>query len=119
MRKRSARRAMPAWANEDEDLDPLRGVANLFDLAMVFGLALLAALVTAMSPALLDPSREIMTVIDPGTPQMEIIHKKGSKLERYRSSKQRAQGDGQKLGTAYKLESGEVVYVPADGEAQP
>lgn len=116
MRRKLGSRPLPVWANEGDGLDPMRGVANLFDLAMVFALALMVALVLSLSPSLLDPSAEVVTVVNPGTPQMEMIHKKGSKLERYRSSKQRAKGDGTKLGTAYRLDNGEVVYVPASGE---
>ncbi|MFW5894115.1 MAG: DUF2149 domain-containing protein [Verrucomicrobiota bacterium] len=43
---------------------------------------------------------------------MEIIRKKGRKLERYRVSTKQLGGEGEKLGTAYRLKSDEVVYIP-------
>jgi hypothetical protein len=45
---------------------------------------------------------------------MEIITKKGEKIERYRASQESAdgRGNGKRIGTAYQLESGEVIYVP-------
>ena len=49
---------------------------------------------------------------NPGTPQMEVIHKKGVKVDRYRVSRDVASGEGERLGTAYRLPSGEVIYVP-------
>ena len=40
----------------DDDEDPLNGVANLFDAAMVFAVALLVAILMAHNmPELLDP----------------------------------------------------------------
>ena len=43
---------------------------------------------------------------------MEIIRKKGIKLERYHISDREAGGEGQRLGICYQLADGEVVYVP-------
>lgn len=43
---------------------------------------------------------------------MEIIKKKGLKIEKYRATSLELGGEGEKLGTAYRLKSGEVVYVP-------
>lgn len=47
---------------------------------------------------------------------MEIIKRKGLKIEKYRATSEKLGGEGQKLGTAYRLKSGEVVYVPEDHE---
>jgi len=43
---------------------------------------------------------------------MEIIRRKGRKLEHYRITPRTLGGEGQRLGTAYRLKTGEVVYVP-------
>jgi hypothetical protein len=108
---RRRQRPLPSWASED--LDPLQGVANLFDLALVLIVGLLAALIASTGmPQLLDPSRDVVAVVDPGTPQMELIERKGKKVTRYKISKDQASGEGTRLGTAYKLENGEVIYVP-------
>ena len=79
--------------------DPLSGVANLFDTAMAFALGFLS-------------EQEVSPVKNPGQPNMEIIRKKGVKLEKYRMTLKTLGGEGVKLGTAYRLKSGEVVYVP-------
>ena len=43
---------------------------------------------------------------------MEMIVKRGERIERLRASEERGAGRGQRLGVAYRLESGEVIYVP-------
>jgi len=93
--------------------DPLTSVANLFDVAMVFAVALLLALVMRFQlPELISEKQDITILKNPGKPNMEIIRRKGKKLEHYRMTKQSLGGEGEKLGTAYRLTSGEVVYVP-------
>ena len=54
-------------------------------------------------------------VKNPGKENMEIITKKGQKIERYTPSKNQSRTDGsrgKKVGVAYELENGEVIYVP-------
>ncbi len=105
---------------ETSDDDPLSGVANLFDVAIVFAVALLLALVTYYSlPELLSEQNEVTLVKNPGQPDMEIIKKKGTKLEKYRITRKTLGGDGVKLGTAYRLKTGEVVYVPESASEKP
>ncbi len=97
------------------DDDPLASVANLFDVAMVFAVALLLALVAHRQlPELLPGQDEVTVLKNPGKSNMEIIHRKGKKLEHYRMSQQTLGGEGEKLGTAYRLKTGEVVYVPEE-----
>lgn len=100
--------------DEQEGDDPLSSVANLFDVAMVFAVALMMALTIRLQslPAALMPDAEVTAIKEPGSPVMEILHRKGVELERYRISEQTFGGDGEKLGTAYRLKTGEVVYVP-------
>ena len=43
---------------------------------------------------------------------MEIITKKGNKIKAMKVTKQKAEGRGERLGIAYKLEDGTMVYVP-------
>lgn len=95
------------------DDDPLSSIANLFDVAMVFAVALLLAL-TARQPLreLMTADEDLTVLKNPGAPDMEIIRKQGEKLEHYRASEQSVGGDGERLGTAYRLSTGEVVYVP-------
>lgn len=78
------------WTAED---DPLAGMANMFDLWVVFAVALLLALAGRASRR------------DAPTEQM-------LKLDRFTVGDDRLTGAGERLGTAYRLQSGEVVYVP-------
>lgn len=90
-------------------------VANLFDVAMVFAVALILAMFTALSvPELLTSEDEITIVRSAGRPDMEIIIKKGVEIERYRMTDEYIGGNGRRLGVAYLLPNGEVVYVPED-----
>lgn len=95
--------------------DPLVGVVNLFDASMVLVVALLLALAGADSLAEIAArmsQKDITIVTNPGKPDMEMIVKRGERMEKLKSSELRGAGRGTRLGVAYRLESGEVVYVP-------
>ncbi len=94
----SSRPARRAWRRllADPPEDPLAGLANLFDAGMVFALALVVALVTALG------ARSEGLRVDPDAPR----------LERYRASTREAGGEATRLGTAYRLRNGDVIYVP-------
>lgn len=96
------------WETALDD-DPLAGLVNLFDLWMVFSIALLLALVNYFRlPELL--SRESSTTSN--NPAVESLRQQTHKLDHFRESHDQLTGEGQRLGTAYRLKSGEVVYVP-------
>ena len=82
---------------------------------MVLVVALILALVGGASiadvAARMSP-QDITIVTNPGQPDMEMIVKRGKRIERLRSSDERGEGRGERLGVAYRLESGEVIYVP-------
>ena len=91
--------------HSDSDSDPMGTVANLFDVAMVFAVALMVALV----------SRFNMTEMkNPGKENMKIITKEGQEIKKYTPSEdQKTSGKrGKKVGVAYQLENGEIIYVP-------
>ena len=44
-----------------------------------------------------------------------IIVKKNNKVTRYKSEKGTGKGKGERVGVAYRLESGEIIYVPDSG----
>ncbi len=116
--KRSQKRYRKFITTPDED--PLGGVANLFDVAMVFAVALILALFNALQvPELLTSPDEVTIVKNPGKPDMEIIKKKGVKLEKYKMTQEAMQGQGHRMGICYRLANGEVVYVPEPGDLRP
>lgn len=92
--------------------DPLEGVANLFDLGVVFALGFMVAMLAHLGLSEVLSQQDITLVKNPGTKQMEIIRKQGPKIEHYRVSHDQIGGEGERLGVAYRLKSGEVVYVP-------
>lgn len=101
---------------EESEHNPLSGVANLFDVAMVFAVALLIALVMSYHlPEMLDPDASMTVVKNPGEPGMKIIVKDGVTIEVMNMTENIAGGAGEELGTAYKLANGKVIYVPANG----
>ncbi len=108
-----ARKSRRLIANHDEH-DPLSVLTNLFDVAMVFAVALMVALVSHFNMTELFSKEDFTMVKNPGTKQMEIITKKGEKIESYKSSDQtNASGSkGKRVGTAYQLENGEIIYIP-------
>ncbi|MDR0603591.1 MAG: DUF2149 domain-containing protein [Bacteroidales bacterium] len=97
-----------------EDNDPMSLVSNLFDVAMVFAVALMVALVTKFNMTEVFSQEDYTIVKNPGTDKMEIITKKGEKITKYSASEeQKSTGQkGRKVGVAYELETGEIIYVP-------
>ncbi len=98
---------------DDDEEDPLGGVANLFDAAMVFAVALLVALVVSYNvPELLDADASVTIVKNPGDPNMQVIIKDKETIKVMNMTEQIMGGQGSKIGTAYRLETGEVIYMP-------
>ena len=97
-----------------DDGDPLSVVVNLFDVAMVFAVALMVAMVMHMNMTEVFSQEDFTIVKNPGKDNMEIIQKKGRQIETYKATGQTQQGGtrGRRLGTAYQLEDGQIIYVP-------
>jgi hypothetical protein len=95
--------------------DPIAGVANLFDASIVFIVSMMIALFMAYNMMdLLDPNSEVTMVKKNANGEMEIITKKGKEIKASRVTDEKLSGRGERLGTAYKLPDGKIVYVPAD-----
>jgi hypothetical protein len=93
--------------------DPMSGVANLFDIGLVFIVGLIVTLFTAYHlQDLFSEKSEITLLKKSKNQEMQIITKKGKKIKAVKVSKQKAEGRGERLGVAYKLENGSMVYVP-------
>jgi hypothetical protein len=103
---------------EGDDGDPLVSMINLFDVSMALVVALILAAAGGGNLAEITAhmsQHDVTIVTNPGQPDMEMIVKRGRKIERLRATGEQGWGRGQRLGTAYRLESGEVVYVPESG----
>ncbi|WP_091853843.1 DUF2149 domain-containing protein [Prevotella communis] len=100
---------------EAEDDDPMSVVSNLFDVAMVFALALMVALVSRYNMTEMFSQEDFTMVKNPGKDNMEIITKEGQEINRYTPSDDQSNADGTKgkrVGVAYELDNGEIIYVP-------
>ena len=103
------------YLGDDGDMDPMSVVSNLFDVAMVFAVALMVALVTRFNMTEMFSQQDFTMVKNPGKENMEIITKEGERINRYTPSDDQSTSDsprGRRVGTAYELENGEVVYIP-------
>ncbi|MDO4715797.1 MAG: DUF2149 domain-containing protein [Bacteroidales bacterium] len=99
----------------EHEVDILASVANLFDVAMVFAVALMVALVSRYQMTEVFSQNDFTMVKNPGKDNMEIITKEGQKIERYTPSNDNTSANGnrgKRVGTAYELANGEVIYVP-------
>ncbi len=75
---------------------------------------LVAALLIIIARNPLNPfsSDDVAVIKNPNTPQMEMLVKKGEKIERYTASEAIGQGEGSRAGVAYRLKDGSFIYVP-------
>lgn len=104
-------------SHSGEDDDPMSVVSNLFDVAMVFAVALMVALVTRYSMTEMFSNEDFTMVKNPGKDDMVIITKEGEKINRYTPSEDQSSksgNKGKKVGIAYELENGEIIYVPEE-----
>ncbi|GHV57894.1 hypothetical protein FACS1894182_08010 [Bacteroidia bacterium] len=98
---------------KEEDTDPLSVIVNLFDVAMVFAVALMVAMVMNMNMGEFFSQEDFTIVKNPGKENMEIITKEGNKINKYTPSEEQSSGKkGKRVGVAYELENGEIIYVP-------
>lgn len=96
--------------------DPMTGVANLFDASLAFIVALLIVLFAAAGVLdLFDPNAEFTMLKRHDDGRIELITKTAEEIEVQEVTDTELEGRGVRLGTAYRLEDGSVVYVP-EGE---
>ena len=114
MRRRNNRYNRYSNIFDGEDHDPMSNMANLFDVAMVFAVALMVALVVHMKMTEFLTEKDVTFVKNAGKKDMEIIVKKKNKITRYKAQKNNKSknGKGRRVGIAYQLDSGDIIYVP-------
>ena len=103
-------RKLPRFRRRDQD--PMSGIANLFDAAMVFAVALMVAMTAFFKMTDLLTQKDETIIKNPGKQNREIIVKKGKKIEKYKANGKKGRGKGKRIGIAYQLENGDVIYVP-------
>lgn len=101
------------------DDDPMTGVANLFDIGLVFIVGLLMTLFGAYHlQDLFDQTSKMTIVKQHESGEMEIIVKEGTRLTATKVTREAAKGMGNRLGVAYRLKDGSMVYVPDEKEGR-
>jgi hypothetical protein len=107
---------------EPAEEDPLAGVANLFDASIVFIVGLMITLFSVYNMGdLMSAESEITMVKTDASGQQEIVVKKGQTITAYKLSGESGRGNGERLGAAYRLANGQIIYVPdtEDGAKEP
>lgn len=99
-------RKMREWETAEEE-DPSAGMLNLFDLWIVFSVSLLLALVGALHAQASAPDASASAA-----PAREKLAEAFKKATHFRPTQSPLTGNGMRLGVAYQLGNGEVVYVP-------
>lgn len=103
-------------SRQDRNGDPLDGVINLFDVAIVLAVGFLLATLTGLGVSDLLTGKDMTIVTNPGTDQMQVIVRSGDTIERLDlEAGQQVTGVGTLLGSFYRLADGTTVYVPAAG----
>ena len=87
----SRRRHRGGFLGED-DGDPLSVVVNLFDVAMVFAVSLMVAMVMHMNMTEVFGKEDYTIVKNPGKDNMEIITKEGKEINTYKALGESATG---------------------------
>jgi len=96
--------------DEDEALNPMLSVANLVDVFLV----VIAALLITIAQNPLNPftADDVTVIKNAGKANMEMVIKKGEKIEHYKSNGEIGQGEGARAGVAYRMKDGSMIYVP-------
>ena len=100
----------------DRNGDPLDGVVNLFDVAIVLAVAFLLAALTGIGLSGILTSKNVTIVTNPGQSDMQVITKKGTQITKLNlKAGQQVSGVGTLIGQFYRLPDGTTVYVPSGG----
>lgn len=105
----------PSKLRAGEEDDPLSVIVNLFDVAMVFAVSLMVAIVLHLNMSEFFGEEDFTVVKNPGQEDMEIITKEGKEIKRYTPKEEQSDGTqkkGKRVGVAYQLENGEIIYIP-------
>jgi len=103
---------MPAQSEAD---DPMNSIANLLDIFLVFIVAMLISFLSAYQlQDLLAQDSNVTVMKETADGEITIVTKQAEKIEAVKITKSEAEGKGVRLGVAYKLEDGSMVYLPDD-----
>jgi hypothetical protein len=87
-------------------------MGNLFDIALLIGIGLLVMALSSFGLNDLLTKTDTTIVKNPGKPNMEIVTRKGGKITRLKQTGKQVEGPGTPVGTVYRLQTGEMIWVP-------
>jgi hypothetical protein len=93
---------------------PMATMGNyLFDVALVLGVGLFLMALNSFGLGDLISKNDLTVVMNPGTRNIRILTRENGQVTKYSNTGKTAQGEGTAMGTIYKLNTGQLVYVPA------
>ena len=98
------------WDDAEGD-DPAAGLINLFDVWIAFAAALLLSVVSYMNKPQPTTAQSEKTAAEQRGETLDDIETQRMRAERFQESRASKSGEGERLGTAYRLKSGEIIYV--------
>ncbi|HEY6759306.1 MAG TPA: DUF2149 domain-containing protein [Baekduia sp.] len=99
-----------ARRHPDRAGDPLDGLVNMFDVGLVLAVAFLLAALQSVNLTDLLTKKDV-TVIRHSPTGDTIVVKRGEQLRTLKLSNAKAAGQGQRVGSVYRLPDGRLVYV--------
>lgn len=109
---RRAKRGVP-----DNHGDPTEAMSNLFDIALLIGIGFLIVALSGMGLKDLLSKDDITIVKNPGKVDMEIITRQAGSIKRLKATGNTVGGVGKRIGSVYRLEDGQVVWLPENEQA--
>jgi len=106
-----AHRGLGLLSNRGDE-DPMAGVANLFDIGVVFALGFMVALLSAIRLMDVFNPEARVTITTEREDGLEVMVRDGETTTVRRMTRNVGSGDGTRLGVAYRLKDGTVIYVP-------
>jgi hypothetical protein len=93
--------------------DPMASVANMTDIYLVFIVALLISFLSAYHlQDLLAQDSNFTVMKENAEGEITVVTKQAQKIEAVKITRSEAEGKGVRLGVAYRMEDGSMVYLP-------
>jgi hypothetical protein len=113
MKRGPKRRLSTDVFNPGEADDPMNSIANLLDIFLVFIVAMLISFLSAYQlQDLLSQDSNVTVMKQTADGELTIVTKQAEKIEAVKVTKSEAEGKGVRLGVAYRLEDGSMIYMP-------
>lgn len=103
---------------QEDDDDPMLSAVNLVDVFLVLVVALLTA-VAVQGQTTVSAQDRVTIIKNAGSPDMEVIVRENGQEVKFKGNGKTGAGQGERAGVAYKLNDGNIVYVPEVAASAP